>query len=221
MGASPSVIQTSLFLTKLLRDLTTLSSQQLLLNSPVSSKKDKLTVQDEARVFKSKLGAVRLILRNETSRVMFLKLLEVNSKQDYALKFSLLDVMRKEILDTAKSRSLDDVNNDYEVPVHLYSISSPNVNVKTMIQKLLHPIHQLSQNQHTTNRMWLKQISKVQDELLSQLFGEFEQLMVSESFQSARTIDNISRSYSCSMSSFAENEPRTTVHGGISTRFAV
>lgn len=155
---------------------------------------DILNVQDEARSFRANIGAVRLILRNEATRDLFNKLLESKGKQDYSNKFYLLEVMRKEIFEKARATKLDDLLNSYEVPGHLYFISSSDITVKNSIQHILNSIHKLNTGNPVSHRQWLKSIAFVQDQLVSCLFDEFEVLLLSKEFQSAKTARNTENS---------------------------
>jgi hypothetical protein len=156
---------------------------------------DSLNVQDEARSFRANIGAVRLILRNEATRESFNKLLESKGKQDYANKFYLLDVMRKEIFEKASASKLDDPLLSYQIPGHLYFISSSDLTVKNSIQHILNSIHKLSSGNSVSHRHWLKTIAFVQDQLISYLFEEFEALLLSKEFQSAKTAKNTENSF--------------------------
>lgn len=163
------------------------------------STKATVNIQDEARSFKSKIGAIRLLLRNETSREGFLSLLEKEGKKEYAEYFYLTQNLRKEVMNIGKSALLDSLVLYQPCGSVMFrnTIDMRKV-LNISIKEILLPLQTISYDESASQRSWLKVISLVEDNLLSQLFVEFGMFVETEEFQSSKSGRFVENSFSFS-----------------------
>lgn len=154
-------------------------------------------LQDEARSYRSKLGAIRIILRNEESKKALLKYTEGKGKVEYVKYFQDLDELKArpteevrlhlkkyiqepantdEILNTMSSKK----QHRFSGKQHVIDINNHD---KNMVEAMcLGPIRQLHLDTDAHVQI-LKAINITQDLLLSQIAVEFEMFMNSKEYK--------------------------------------
>lgn len=136
--------------------------------------------QDDARSYRSKIGAIKLILKNDEHREPFTELVESHAHGAILSTYLLLESLRKEVFEASKSHHLNE-HVHLEVPLTL----APHTCSKE-IAHLLEPLYTQVNDPSATYRLWIKTIGRVQESLLSLLFAEFEIYKEQESFQSMK-----------------------------------
>jgi hypothetical protein len=136
--------------------------------------------QDEARSYRSKIGAIKLILKNEEHREPFAELVESRGHGAILNTYVLLETLRRDVFEASKSHHLNE-HVHIEVPLAL----APHMCSKE-ISSLLEPLYAQVNDPEATYRLWIKTIGRVQESLLALLFEEFETFKQHEAFQSVK-----------------------------------
>jgi hypothetical protein len=138
-------------------------------------------VQDEARSFSSKLGAMRIILKSPISQKAFLSFCDRKGRAEYMRYF--------EELEKYKSLKVEDANEKLKklIPM-VVSVDEFDIDIegktKTAIQ-CLEPLNKLKVK-HFTQIELIRAVQRSQDNLLTSLINEFEEYLTTEECAKAK-----------------------------------
>lgn len=145
---------------------------------------EKGAIQDEARSYRSKVGAMRLVLKNEKTRDVFKKFIEKEGNEDgrteFVTYFEILDELKplpkeEQVVRLKKLMSLTPALPDATaVPIDVKMIHST-------LWSCLRPLRPLKLDTATQVEL-MKAIGNTQDLLLSPVTPEFEKFMESAEF---------------------------------------
>lgn len=132
-------------------------------------------VQDEARSFSSKLGAMRIILKSPTSQKAFLTFCDKKGKAEYMRYF--------EELEKYKSYKVEEANEKLKKLIpFVVSVDEFDIDIdgkaKSALQ-CLEPLNKLKVK-HFTQIELIRAVQRSQDNLLTTLIDEFEEYLTTE-----------------------------------------
>lgn len=139
-------------------------------------------IQDEARSYRSKVGAGKLVLKNEVVRVAFKKFIEKECKDDGRTEF----VTYFETIEQMKQLSRDEQTVRIRKILELTSTSSQSSNqdrnqISSTLCASLRHLRALKLEKATQVEI-MKAINATQDLLIAAVTPEFEKFMESEEF---------------------------------------
>lgn len=147
-------------------------------------------IQDEARSYRSKIGANRIILKNEHTRRVFVKYCEAKHKSEYVQYFHELDEIKTLPLDELKRKIKElfvavDANNAlFKEKQKLHNSGSPEEGDSDIIV-CLRQLRTMNLENATFPQI-MKVMNSTQDLLLSRVAKDFEEFLKSPQFQECR-----------------------------------
>ena len=150
-------------------------------------------IQDEARSYRSKIGANRIILKNEHTRKVFVKYCEAKKKSEYVQYFHELDEIKTLPLDELKRKIkqlfvLIDANeaaSKEREKQHPSTANASVVDTESDIVVCLRQLRTLNLDAVTFPQL-MKTLNSTQDLLLSRVAKEFEEFLKSPLFEECR-----------------------------------
>lgn len=145
-------------------------------------------IQDEARSYRSKIGANRIILKNEHTRKVFVKYCEAKKKSEYVQYFHELDEIKTLPLDELKRKikqlfvvidANDAANKDKDKQ------NTTALDTESDIVVCLRQLRTLNLDAVTFPQL-MKTMNSTQDLLLSRVAKEFEEFLKSPQFEECR-----------------------------------
>lgn len=145
---------------------------------------EKGAIQDEARSYRSKVGAMRLVLKNEMTREVFKKFIENEGNQDgrteFVTYFEILDELKpmpqsEQVVRLKKLMSLTPAQPDATF------VPNDGKMIHSTLWSCLRPLRPLKLDTATQIEL-MKAIGNTQDLLLSPVTPEFERFMESAEF---------------------------------------
>ncbi len=147
-------------------------------------------IQDEARSYRSKIGANRIILKNEHTRKVFVKFCEAKNKSEYVQYFHELDEIKTLPLDELKRKIKElfiavDANDalfkEKEKQQHGGSADDGESDLVICLRQL-----RTLKLENVTFPQLMKVMNSTQDLLLSRVAKEFEEFLKSPLFEECR-----------------------------------
>lgn len=145
-------------------------------------------IQDEARSYRSKIGANRIILKNVHTRKVFVKYCEAKHKSEYVQYFHELDEIKALPLDELKRKIKDlfvviDANDDLRMQKQKQQ--NPADEGESDIAICLRQLRGLNFDAVSFPQL-MKVINSTQDLLLSRVAKDFEEFLKSPQFEECR-----------------------------------
>jgi hypothetical protein len=154
-------------------------------------------IQDEARSYRSKIGANRIILKNEHTRKVFVKYCEAKHKSEYVQYFHELDEIKTLPLDELKRKMKElfvavDANDTLLKEKQKLHGSGTVDDGESDIVVCLRQLRTLNLETSTFPQI-MKVMNSTQDVLLSRVAKDFEEFLKSPQFQECRNFHVESR----------------------------
>lgn len=170
-------------------------------------------LKDDAESFRSKVEALKLIIKNDTFRLKFMEFVRWKGKASFIDTYQRLEKLRKLIIQVqtgllivTDSLSISNIH-DKNIFDDLVSLTKA-ISVYCVIHESIELIESFDKeffidaedtvlkiNTLTTSNIavgWTRRINRLQDDLLSSVFDEFEQFVDSEEFKTIRHTTNSS-----------------------------
>lgn len=148
-------------------------------------------VQDEARSFASKLGAMKILLKGPITQKSFLAFCDKLGKAEYMRYFEELEKFKTLKIEDANDK-LKKLLPDSAVSMDQYAPVEGEDKHKNAIQ-CLEPLHRLKYKTFTQIEL-IRALGRSQDNLLTSLIGEFEEYLTTEECAKAKDQENIAAS---------------------------